>query len=319
MCYNVPGGFMSYEEFLKLLKSVYKDNLEKIKNIHDEIEDDNYVHLNNKQITSFVTPFLLMLGNIFGINALASTILTLIGSKLIDDYTKNSENDEESFDNMKKAYDQKVSLEYLNNYNCILMSNILSCSDNHHLLVKTETFFSTFNQKERYNFCDNKEFLEKIKKIIEARNYNLLCSKQNDKIDYRKFGLESLLKTLIFTVLTIIMTQIGLVLPSPLCIIQVLSYYAVTFFKSINDEKCEQKKQNSFLKKLKHLLANNEYLDVDNEKLEDLFNETSLVVYASLAKCDYVIEEKKDANNNSDNINNNLLKEEVVKIKKLKL
>ena len=310
---------MSYEEFLKLLKSVYKDNLEKIKNIHDEIEDDNYVHLNNKQITSFVTPFLLMLGNIFGINALTSTILTLIGSKLLDDYTKNSENDEESFDNMKKAYDQKVSLEYLNNYNCILMSNILSCSDNHHLLVKTETFFSTFNQKERYNFCDNKEFLEKIKKIIEARNYNLLCSKQNDKIDYRKFGLESLLKTLIFIVLTIIMAQIGLVLPSPLYIIQFLSYYAVTFLKNINDEKCEQKKQNSFLKKLKHLLTNNEYLDVDNEKLEDLFNETSLVVYASLAKCDYVIEEKKDANNNSDNINNNLLKEEVVKIKKLKL
>lgn len=310
---------MSYEEFLKLLKSVYKDNLEKIKNIHDEIEDDNYVHLNNKQITSFVTPFLLMLGNIFGINALTSTILTLIGSKLLDDYTKNSENDEESFDNMKKAYDQKVSLEYLNNYNCILMSNILSCSDNHHLLVKTETFFSTFNQKERYNFCDNKEFLEKIKKIIEARNYNLLCSKQNDKIDYRKFGLESLLKTLIFTVLTIIMTQIGLVLPSPLYIIQFLSYYAVTFLKNINDEKCEQKKQNSFLKKLKHLLANNEYLDVDNEKLEDLFNETSLVVYARLAKCDYVIEEKKDANNNSDNINNNLLEEEVAKIKKLKL
>ena len=310
---------MSYEEFLKLLKSVYKDNLEKIKNIHDEIEDDNYVHLNNKQITSFVTPFLLMLGNIFGINALTSTILTLIGSKLLDDYMKNSENNEESFDNMKKAYDQKVSLEYLNNYNCILMNNMLSCSDNHHLIVKTKTLFSTFNQKERYNFCDNKEFLEKIKKIIEARNYNLLCSKQNDKIDYRKFGLESLLKTLIFTVLTIIMTQIGLVLPSPLYIIQFLSYYAVTFLKNINDEKCEQKKQNSFLKKLKHLLANNEYLDVDNEKLEDLFNETSLVVYASLAKCDYVIEEKKDANNNSDNINNNLLKEEVVKIKKLKL
>ena len=40
---------MSYEEFLKLLKSVYKDNLEKIKNIHDEIEDDNYVHLNNNR------------------------------------------------------------------------------------------------------------------------------------------------------------------------------------------------------------------------------------------------------------------------------
>lgn len=310
---------MSYEEFLKLLKSVYKDNLEKIKNIHDEIEDDNYVHLNNKQITSFVTPFLLMLGNIFGINALTSTILTLIGSKLLDDYMKNSENDEESFDNMKKAYDQKVSLEYLNNYNCILMNNMLSCSDNHHLIVKTKTLFSTFNQKERYNFCDNKEFLEKIKKIIEVRNYNLLCSKQNDKIDYRKFGLESLLKTLIFMVLTIIMTQIGLVLPSPLYIIQVLSYYTVNFFKNINDEKCEQKKQNSFLKRLRHDLANNEYLDIDNEKIEALFNETSLVVYARLAKCDYVIEEKKDVNNNSDNINNSLLKEEVVKIKKLKL
>lgn len=310
---------MSYEEFLKLLKSVYKDNLEKIKNIHDEIEDDNYVHLNNKQITSFVTPFLLMLGNIFGINALTSTILTLIGSKLLDDYMKNSENDEESFDNMKKAYDQKVSLEYLNNYNCILMNNMLSCSDNHHLIVKTKTLFSTFNQKERYSFCDNKEFLEKIKKIIEARNYNLLCSKQNDKIDYRKFGLESLLKTLIFIVLTIIMAQVGLVLPSPLYIIQVLSYYTVTFFKNINDEKCEQKKQNSFLKRLRHDLANNEYLDIDNEKIEALFNETSLVVYARLAKCDYVIEEKKDANNNSDNINNSLLKEEVVKIKKLKL
>lgn len=310
---------MSYKEFLKLLKSVYEDNLEKIKNIHDEIEDDNYVHLNNKQITSFVTPFLLMLGNIFGINALTSTILTLIGSKLLDDYMKNSENDEESFDNMKKAYDQKVSLEYLNNYNCILMNNMLSCSDNHHLIVKTKTLFSTFNQKERYNFCDNKEFLEKIKKIIEVRNYNLLCSKQNDKIDYRKFGLESLLKTLIFMVLTIIMTQIGLVLPSPLYIIQVLSYYTVNFFKNINDEKCEQKKQNSFLKRLRHDLANNEYLDIDNEKIEALFNETSLVVYARLAKCDYVIEEKKDVNNNSDNINNSLLKEEVVKIKKLKL
>ncbi len=310
---------MSYKEFLKLLKSVYEDNLEKIKNIHDEIEDDNYVHLNNKQITSFVTPFLLMLGNIFGINALTSTILTLMGSKLLDDYMKNSENDEESFDNMKKAYDQKVSLEYLNNYNCILMSNMLSCSDNHHLIVKTKTLFSTFNQKERYNFCDNKEFLEKIKKIIEARNYNLLCSKQNDKIDYRKFGLESLLKTLIFIVLTIIMAQIGLVLPSPLYIIQALSYYTVTFFKNINDEKCEQKKQNSFLKRLRHDLANNEYLDVDNEKIEALFNETSLVIYARLAKCDYVIEEKKDANNSSDNINNSLLKEEVVKIKKLKL
>ncbi len=310
---------MSYKEFLKLLKSVYEDNLEKIKNIHDEIEDDNYVHSNNKQITSFVTPFLLMLGNIFGINALTSTILTLIGSKLLDDYMKNSENDEESFDNMKKAYDQKVSLEYLNNYNCILMNNMLSCSDNHHLIVKTKTLFSTFNQKERYNFCDNKEFLEKIKKIIEARNYNLLCSKQNDKIDYRKFGLESLLKTLIFIVLTIIMAQIGLVLPSPLYIIQVLSYYTVTFLKNINDEKCEQKKQNSFLKRLRHDLANNEYLDVDNEKIEALFNETSLVVYARLAKCDYVIEEKKDVNNNSDNINNSLLKEEVVKIKKLKL
>ena len=310
---------MSYKEFLKLLKSVYEDNLEKIKNIHDEIEDDNYVHSNNKQITSFVTPFLLMLGNIFGINALTSTILTLIGSKLLDDYMKNSENDEESFDNMKKAYDQKVSLEYLNNYNCILMNNMLSCSDNHHLIVKTKTLFSTFNQKERYNFCDNKEFLEKIKKIIEARNYNLLCSKQNDKIDYRKFGLESLLKTLIFIVLTIIMAQIGLVLPSPLYIIQVLSYYTVTFLKNINDEKCEQKKQNSFLKRLRHDLANNEYIDVDNEKIEALFNETSLVVYARLAKCDYVIEEKKDVNNNSDNINNSLLKEEVVKIKKLKL
>ena len=115
------------------------------------------------------------------------------------------------------------------------------------------------------------------------------------------------------------MAQIGLVLPSPLYIIQFLSYYAVTFLKNINDEKCEQKKQNSFLKKLKHLLANNEYLDVDNEKLEDLFNETSLVVYASLAKCDYVIEEKKDVNNYSDDINNSLLEEEVAKIKKLKL